>query len=268
MAYFLKKTYNKKGIYLQIYEGFYDPEKKHARQRSYRPLGYVHELIKQGIDDPLTYFDKEIKELNLKDKLQRHDDSIKLISDESPEKHLGYFILKAINDDLGVKNHLDFFQNIYDFNFNAYDVLSSLIYARTIFPSSKIQTYNNVIPKLYDSYAYSKDQMYRAVEFFGLEYKKIIEIYNHFIQKKYGFETSSTYFDCTNFYFEIDQEDSLRKKGPSKENRKEPLVSMGLLLDYNQIPMGMSIFPGNESEVKKLPEIISELKTRDRKSVV
>ncbi len=261
MSFFLKKTKNKKGTYLQIYEGFYDPVSKHARQRSYRPLGYLHELIEQGIKDPLTYFDDEIKQLNLEKKHLNEKDKIKLIGDTSPEKHLGHFLLKSIHDNLGVKNHLDFFQQVYDFNFNAFDILSSLIYARVIFPTSNIQSYQHVVPKLYESYDYSKDQMYRAVEFFGTEYKKIIEIYNHFISEKYGFDTRSTYFDCTNFYFEIDKEDNLRRKGPSKENRHDPIVGMGLLLDHHQIPMGMTIFQGNESEVRKLPEIIHDLKS-------
>jgi len=78
--------------------------------------------------------------------------------------------------------------------------------------------------------------------------KKIIEIYNHQMPGAYLFDTSRLYFDCTNFYFEIDQEDDFRKKGPSKENRRDPIVGLGLLLDTNQIPIGMRLYPGNESE--------------------
>jgi len=72
-----------------------------------------------------------------------------------------------------------------------------------------------------------------------------------------------TYFDGTNFYFEIDQEDDIRKKGPSKENRKEPIIGMGLLLDSNQIPIGMKLYPGNQSEMPVIREVISELKKRN-----
>ena len=56
MAYFLKKTNNKKGTYLQIYESYYDPERKGGAHRSYRPVGYVHELVEGGIDDPISHF--------------------------------------------------------------------------------------------------------------------------------------------------------------------------------------------------------------------
>lgn len=79
----------------------------------------------------------------------------------------------------------------------------------------------------------------------------------------YKFDTSHTYFDCTNFYFEIDKEDDFRKKGPSKENRKEPIVGLGLLLDANQIPIGMKLFPGNQSEKPVIRKVINDLKKRN-----
>lgn len=90
----------------------------------------------------------------------------------------------------------------------------------------------------------------------------MIEIFNHQVALKYPFDTSHSYFDCTNFYFEIDKEDHFRLKGPSKENKKEPIVGMGLLLDANQIPIGMKMYPGSESEKPVIREIIDELKQR------
>ena len=80
------------------------------------------------------------------------------------------------------------------------------------------------------------------------------------MSQKYPFDTSHSYFDCTNFYFEIDKEDEFRLKGPSKENKKEPIVGMGLLLDANQIPIGMKLYPGNESEKPIIRNIIDDLK--------
>ena len=76
--------------------------------------------------------------------------------------------------------------------------------------------------------------------------------------------TSKTYFDCTNFYFEIDKEDEFRKKGPSKENRRDPIIGLGLLLDANQIPIGMKLYPGNESEKPIIREVIKDLKNRNQ----
>ena len=263
VAYFLKKTTNKKGLYLQIYESFYDPERGHTAHKSFKPIGYVHELQANGIDDPISFYQEEVNKLNQEFQAAKQTKKAKLISDESPEKLLGYFPMKNINDKLSVKKYIDLMQTATDFRFNVFDMMSSLVYARLIHPCSKSKTYDEVIPRLFDSYDYSLNQLYDGLEYIGCEYEKIIEIYNHQIQQHYKFDTSHTYFDCTNFYFEIDKEDDFRRKGPSKENRKEPIVGLGLLLDANQIPIGMKMFPGNQSEKPVIRTIIDGLKTRN-----
>ena len=263
MAYFLKKSNLKKGLYLQIYESFYDPDRKQTAHRSYKALGYVDELIQKGINDPISYYQDEVSELNKKIREEKDSARIKQISDESPEKYLGYFPIKNINDNLNVKSYLDLMQTATDFRFNVYSMMSSLIYARAVHPCSKSKTYDEVIPKLFEETDFSLKQLYSGIEYIGSEYEKIIEIYNDRVSSKYSYDTSHTYFDCTNFYFEIDKEDSFRKKGPSKENKKEPIVGLGLLLDANQIPVGMKVYPGNESEKPVIREIIDDLKKRN-----
>lgn len=100
------------------------------------------------------------------------------------------------------------------FRFNVFDMLSALIYARAVHPCSKSKTYDEVIPKLFEKLDFSLDQLYSGLEYLGFEHEKIIEIFNHQIQQYYPPDTSCTYFDCTNFYFEIDREDDFRLKGP------------------------------------------------------
>lgn len=263
MAYFLKKSNYKKGTYLQIYESFYDPERKGGAHRSYKALGYVHELQAKGIEDPISYYKEEVVKLNQQRNAARATEKAKQISEDSPEKRIGYFPLKNINDKLSVKKYIDLMQTATDFRFNIYDMISALVYARLVQPCSKLKTYDEVIPKLFDAYDFSLNQLYDGLEYIGSEYEKIIEIYNHQIQQLYRFDTSHTYFDCTNFYFEIDKEDDFRKKGPSKENRKEPIVGLGLLLDANQIPIGMKLFPGSQSEKPIIRGIIDDLKKRN-----
>lgn len=263
MAYFLKKSNYKKGTYLQIYESFYDPERKSGAHRSYKALGYVHELQAKGIDDPISFYQEEVIKLNQELNAAKSANKARQISDDSPEKLIGYFPLKNINDRLSVKKYIDLMQTATDFRFNVFDMMSSLVYARLVHPCSKAKTYEEVIPKLFDTYDYSLNQLYDGLEYIGCEYEKIIEIYNHQIRQMYSFNTSHTYFDCTNFYFEIDREDDFRRKGPSKENKKEPIVGMGLLLDANQIPIGMKLYPGNKSEKPVLRNIIDDLKTRN-----
>lgn len=263
MAFFLKKTNNKKGTYLQIYESYYDPERKGGAHRSYKPIGYVHELQSNGIDDPISFFSEEVQKLNQEYKKKKQAEKNRQISDESPEKLLGYFPLKNLNDSLGCKKYIDLMQTATHFRFNVFDMMSALIYARAVHPCSKSRTYDEVIPKLFEKYDFSLDQLYDGLEYIGSEYEKVIEIFNHQVSQKYKFDTSHTYFDCTNFYFEIDREDAFRLKGPSKENKKEPIVGLGLLLDGNQIPIGMKMYPGNESEKPILRNIIDDLKQRN-----
>ena len=262
MAYFLKKTNNKKGTYLQIYESYYDPERKAGAHRSYRPIGYVHELQATGIEDPISFFKDEVQKLNQEFRNKKQSEKYRQISEESPEKFLGYFPLKNLNDSLGCKKYIDLMQTATNFRFNVFDMMSALIYARTVHPCSKSRTYDEVIPKLFEKYGFSLNQLYEGLEYIGSEYEKVIEIFNHQVSRKYPFDISHTYFDCTNFYFEIDREDDFRLKGPSKENRKEPIVGLGLLLDAKQIPVGMKMYPGNESEKPVLRNIIDELKQR------
>ena len=262
MAYFLKKTKNKKGIYLQIYESYYDPERKGGAHRSYKPIGYVHELQANGMEVPIAVFGEEVQKLNQEYKKKKQAEKERKISEESPERLLGYFPLKNLNDSLGCKKYIDLMQSATHFRFNIFDMMSDLIYARVVHPCSKLKTYWEVIPKLFGKHAFSLDQIYSGLEYIGSEYEKVIEIFNHQVALKYPFDTSHSYFDCTNFYFEIDKEDHFRLKGPSKENKKEPIVGMGLLLDANQIPIGMKMYPGNESEKPVIREIIDELKQR------
>lgn len=263
MACFLKKSNLKKGTYLQIYESFYDPQRKGSAHRSYKALGYVHELMEKGIDDPISFYKDEVDRLNQQRAELLNKEKARQISDETPEKLLGYFPLKNINDSLGVKKYIDLMQTATDLHFNIYSMISSLVYARAVCPCSKSKTFEDILPKLFEPSCFSLNQLYSGLEYIGSEYEKIIEIYNHQIGQKYPFDTSHTYFDCTNFYFEIDREDDLRRKGPSKENRKDPIVGLGLLLDAHQIPLGMKLYPGNESEKPVIRKVIDDLKSRN-----
>lgn len=263
MAYFLKKTNNKKGTYLQIYESYYDPERKGGAHRSYKPIGYVHELQQKGIDDPIAFYSEEIQKLNQEHQANKQKEKERQIGEESPEKLLGYFPLKNINDSLHCKKYIDFMQAATDLRFNVFDMMSDLVYARAVQPCSKSKTFMDVIPKLFEAHRFSLNQLYSGLSYIGSEYEKIIEIYNYQIASRYRFDTSHTYFDCTNFYFEIDREDDFRRKGKSKENKTEPLVGMRLLLDAHQIPVGMKLYPGNESEQPVIREVIDDLKQRN-----
>ena len=140
--------------------------------------------------------------------------------------------------------------------------MSSLVYARSVHPCSKRKTFHDILPCLDLPYDFSYDQMLDGLSYLGDNYEKFVEICTVQTKEKYGIDTSNTYFDCTNFYFEIDREDDFRRKGPSKENRKDPIVGLGILLDKNQFPIAMKMYPGNESEKPVLRDIIQRLKNQ------
>ena len=263
MAYFLKKSNQKKGVYLQIYESFYNHDKKETAHKSFKSLGYVQDLIESGIPDPIAHYTEVVAQMNREAKRIREENKARQIG-ASPERHLGYFLLKNIYDGLHVSNYLDLMQSVREFRFKLSDLLEALIYSRVIDPRSKSRTCHDILPKLYESYGLTYDQILDGIEFMGNEYEKIIEIFNHQVSRKYPLDASTTYFDCTNFYFEIDKEDEFRRKGPSKENKHEPIIGLGLLLDANQIPMGMKLYPGNESEKPVIRQVIEGLKERNQ----
>lgn len=259
MAYYLKKTKLKGRTYLSIDESFYSHEKKGTAHKCYQSLGSVETWKEKGIADPISHFQKEVDALNQK----KTQAGVRKISDRSPILYLGYFPLKAILEKLHIKKYVDYFKLTNDFEYDLFELISSLVYARSVQPCSKNRTFHEVLPNLYDSYTYSYGQLLDGLAFLGSNYEKFIELFTAQAGDTYGIDTSKTYFDCTNFYFEIDREDDFRKKGPSKENRKDPIVGLGLLLDSHQIPIGMKMYPGNEPEKPVLRDVIDHLKRQN-----
>lgn len=258
MAYYLKKTKLNGRTYLSIDESFYSHDKKGTAHKCYKSLGSVETWIKKGIPDPVSHFQKEVDALNQ----EKAATGIRKISDISPILHLGYFPLKSLLEKMQIKKYVDYFKLTNDFNYDLYELLSSLIFARAVHPCSKYKTFHEVLPTLYDTVSYSYDQLLDGLSFLGNDYEKFVELFAVQTRQYFGMDTSHTYFDCTNFYFEIDREDDFRKKGPSKEFRKDPIVGLGLLLDSNQIPIGMKLYPGNASEKPVLRDVIAQLKSQ------
>lgn len=141
-------------------------------------------------------------------------------------------------------------------------MLAQLVYARVICPCSKSRTVSSVFPHLYDSTRISEDQVYDGLEFLGASYKKYIELFNHCYEKHYPRDYSKVFFDCTNYYFEIDMPKEDKQKGPSKENRHDPIIGQALLLDADLVPLAMQMYPGNESEKQYIRKVIEEMKQR------
>ena len=262
MAYYLRQDKKKKGTYLQMYESYWDKEKKQPRSRNIESFGYVSDLISDEIPDPVSYYQKYVANKN-----REHADSV---ADETrpraftvqPEKNIGYFLVSSLLSELNVRETIDILASQKRFQFDLYDMIVQLIYARILYPCSKSKTASTVFPYLYHGVPISEDQIYDGCAFIGESYKKYIELFNHCYEEHYKRDFSSVFFDCTNYYFEIDLPKEDNQKGSSKENRHEPIIGQALLLDADLVPLAMQMYPGNESEKPYIRKIIQEMKER------
>lgn len=262
MGYFLRKDKKKKGIYLQMYETFWDKDRKQARTKCVKSFGYVDELKSESIPDPISYY-KKLVAMEEKKRLDDLNDSTRPRAfEEIIEKNAGYFLLRSLIEELDIKEVVDILSSVKQYQFSVYDMLTQLIYARVIEPCSKSKTVSSIFPLLFDCAPISEDQLYDGLFFVGSSYEKYIELFNHQYEKLFPRKLSTCFFDCTNYYFEVDIPKDDKQKGPSKENRHEPIIGQALLLDEDLVPLSMRMFPGNQSEKPHLRSVIEEMKSR------
>jgi transposase len=259
MAYFLKKDKKKNGLYLQIYENAWVKELKQPRSKCISSIGYVSDLVSDEIPDPVSYYTEVVNQMNIQRASQLKDETRPRAFKKCVEKNVGYYLLSSLIDELDVKETIDILASPKKYQFSLYDMICQLIYSRVIAPCSKSRTVSSVFPLLYNGVEMSEDQVYDGCFFIGSFYQKYIELFNRQYSKYYERKYDNVYFDCTNYYFEIDLP---YEDGPSKENQNSPIICQALLLDSDMIPVGMRMYPGNESEKPYLREAIDEMKQR------
>ena len=258
MSFFLRKSIKSNGVYLQICETVYNKETKSSSNKNYKIIGYA-DSYKHLYDDPIKHFEDVVKEMNLKAK---EDKNLKVSSSNPVTKNIGYFLVKSLFNTLNVKKDLDLMGSGFKFEKSISDFIETMVFCQIVKPSSKLKNAQEIIPSLYGANSFSEDQIYRMINFVGTNYKKYIEIFNEHVKKLFGRNYKHVFFDCTNYYFEIDLPKEDKQKGPSKENRKEPIIGQALLLDANQIPLSMEMYPGNQSEKPYIRKMIEEMKTK------
>ena len=264
MAYFLRQEKKKKGLYLQMYDSYWDKKMKQSRTKSVMAFGYVEELISDEMPDPVAYYKEFVKQKNQERSAAFTEETRPRAFTSPVEYNLGHFLLHTLLEELDVKETIDILASQMRFQFNVYDMMAQLIFARVIYPCSKSKTVSSVFPHLYNSSSISEEQVYDGLAFIGASYKKYIELFNHCYEQHYQRDFSNVFFDCTNYYFEIDLPCEDKQKGPSKENRHDPIIGQALLLDADLVPVAMQMYPGNESEKPYIRKIIEEMKNRYR----
>ena len=262
MAYFLRQEKKKKGLYLQMYDSYWDKEMKQSRSKNVMAFGYVEDLISDEMPDPVAYYKEFVKQKN-EDRAAAFAEETRPRAFAAPvEFSLGHFLLHTLLEELDVKEVIDILAAQMRFQFRVYDMIAQLIFARVIYPCSKSKTVSAVFPHLYGGSPISEDQVYDGLSFIGASYKKYIELFNHCYERHYQRDFTNVFFDCTNYYFEIDLPCEDKQKGPSKENRHDPIIGQALLLDADLVPLAMQMYPGNESEKPYIRKTIEEMKLR------
>jgi transposase len=261
----LQVNNNRGRKYLTIVRGYWDPATKKVRHKSVMSPGYLDELEKQ-YPDPVAHFKQVAADMTRQEAASSSPVAITLKRDERLEsgtgnrKNIGYAALSAIYHELG----LDIFFNNRartikaEYSVNA--IMKLLIYSRILGPASKKRTFDKR-DEYFEKFDFSIEDVYRCLTFADV-FGRDLQFHLHkAITKKYGRKTETVYYDVTNYYFEIDEQDDLRKKGVSKEHRPDPIVQMGLFMDADGIPLSYGLFPGNTNDCETLLPMLAETET-------
>ena len=203
--------------------------------------------------DPYQWAQEYVNELNQKE----YEEQKSVMISRSPVKlmkkgdahsfNCGYLFLQRIYYDLGLDKICRSIQEKYSFEYDLNEVLSILTYTRILYPSSKNAT-NQKARTFLEQPSFQLHDIYRALSVLSAESDLIQSRLYQNSQKILERRDDILYYDCTNYYFEIEQEDELRRYGKSKQHQPLPIVGMGLFMDADGIPLAFSIYPGNQNE--------------------
>ena len=250
------KTSKSKNVTLYYVIKDYTDIKGKRTTKIFEKLGNQEQVEERfGKIDTISKIKEYIDNLNNEDKeelFKREYNPNKRISPGIKRQfNVGYLFLQKLYTQLRINDICSSIQDKYQFHFDLNEILSYLVFARIIYPSSKLETFKqcqNFIQqpnfKLHDEY--------RALSYIAQNMDFIQESLFNNSKNVIKRDSSIIYYDCTNYFFEIDNEDNLRKYGISKEHRPNPIVGMGLFMDGDGLPLSCNIYPGNQNEQKSL----------------
>ena len=274
MSLFLKTAKYKNGkTYLSIVDGYRVDGK--VKQKVYKKIGYLEDLEKQ-FDDPISHFKKEVEILK-KQFISKITTTFDINQDNTFEDdtfNIGYAYLKAIFKELDINSVLKNKQYSSNIKYSLSRACELLTYSRILDPGSIKYTYEHK-NQFFEPFDLSLDDLYRCLNPLLDCKEDIFKTIWKNTKEEYHRDASTSYYDCTNYYFEIEYDDEdiknedgeiikkgLRKRGPEKNHRPDPIVEMGLLLDKQGFPISYNLFSGNTSEKETLIPEIHNIKRR------
>ena len=248
---------------LSIRRGYRDVNGK-VKNITIQNLGDL-EVLKKDYDDPISHFKEVVKKMNEEEQQINLPITVKINKNEKLEegtnnyKNFGYVALSKIYHELEIDKfliHRFKSRNVSEFKIN--NIVKLLVFARALFPESKKSTYENR-NMFFENTNFSLEEVYNTLTYIE-PFKEQLQkyIYDH-IQEQYKPNNECVFYDVTNYYFEIDDPDELRKKGVSKEHKTSPIVQMGLFMDTLGLPMCYKLFEGNTTDCLTLKPMVQEL---------
>jgi len=250
----LKVTRSKNSASLYVIKSVYNPKTQSNSSKIVEKLGTEEELrSKLNGADPYEWAKEYIEKLNKNEKEETRKVLIPFSQSKSISKDVqhsfngGYLFLQQLYHNLKLHRICSTISGKYKFTFNLDSILSRLIYGRILFPASKLGTCH-FSKTLLEPPAFEEHHVYRALEVIARETDFIqAELYKNSLSVSKR-NDKILYFDCTNYFFEIEQEEGCKQYGAGKEHRPNPIVEMGLFMDGDGIPLAFSIHDGNTNE--------------------
>lgn len=241
------------------------------KTRMVERLGYLDEFT-DIYDDPIAHFKEVAKKRTLERKVKLSVNLEEHYTFDSPYTNseirshhrggtsydLGFLVLSQIYHELELDHFINNRRRYTKVQFNHNTIFQMLVYGRILFPDSKLGTWQNR-HRLLSDMDFSDDDVYRSLELFARHKNAMIAHLHKKVSGLYGRDTSLMFYDVTNYYWEMDKEDQLRKRGCSKEHRPEPIVQMGLLMDSNALPVTYGLFAGNTNDTLTLSPMMGDV---------
>ncbi len=250
---------------------YYEKQKVDGKYRAVfvERIGYLDEFT-DLYEDPVAHFRKEAEGRKSEAKAavevsfrERFSDDELACDAGGPAKadrtvNYGMLALSKLYHQLEIHSFVNNRRRYTKASFNHNHILQMLVYGRILFPSSKFNTWKNR-GRLIGPMDFSEDDVYRSLPFFTEHRTALLRHLHEQVGKHYGRDTTLMYYDVTNYYWESDEEDGLRRRGVSKERRKTPIIQMGLLMDGAGIPVTYGLFAGNTNDGLTLSPMMGEV---------
>jgi len=263
---YLRKTFDKRRgrTYLAIAQGYRDSSGK-SKTKIIESLGSLESLMEQ-YEDPIAHFSAVVKSMEA-EQLRTKTVTITLdMNEKIPiggvlRKNYGSIIYSKIYHELEIDQFLNNARRHEKHEFNTEAMMRLLIYSRLLCPSSKRAAFYSK-DQFFDKFDFTLSNVYSALTHYDKISDSLQQHLHEKIVEQYKREADLVYYDVTNYYFETEKQDELRRKGCSKEGRKTPIVQMGLLMDKESLPIMYKIFPGNTHDSQTLMPMLAQVKKK------